>query len=97
MKSATVDILTLNHLLIWIGLGYLYPNKYYLALFIGILWELFERYIVYNKKLYHFVKTYWIIPEKYWNEINANTFIDIIVNMIGYFIGSSIYNKIIFY
>jgi hypothetical protein len=88
-KSNTIDILTLNHMILWAIIGYFYPNNYYLALFIGILWELFERYIVYNKQLYNFVKKYWFVPEKYWNEININSFIDIIVNMIGYYIGSN--------
>jgi hypothetical protein len=45
---------------------------------------------VYNKKLYNFVKTYWPVPERYWNEINNNSYIDIVVNMIGYYIGSKI-------
>ena len=90
-KSTTIDIFTLNHIILWIIIGYIYPNKYYLALFLGILWELFERFIIYNKPLYFFVKKYWPVPEKYWNEINKNSFIDIFVNMIGYYIGSNIY------
>lgn len=90
MKSTTFDIFTINHLILWTVIGYLYPNKYYLALFLGILWELFERYVVYNKKLYYFVKKYWPVPEKYWNEINKNSIVDIFVNMIGYYIGSNI-------
>ena len=88
MKSTTIDWFTLHHILLWLIVGFFYPNNYYLVLFLGILWELFERYIVYNKKLYYFVKTYWPVPEKYWNEINKNYVIDICVNMIGYYIGS---------
>jgi hypothetical protein len=76
--------------ILWLVIGYIYPNKYYLALFLSILWEVFERFIVYNKKLYNFVKTYWPVPERYWNEINNNSYIDIVVNMIGYYIGSKI-------
>ncbi len=89
-KSKTIDILTLNHLLLYVIIGYVYPNSYYLALLLSILWEIFERYIVYNKKLYMFVKKYWFVPEKYWNEININSIIDIFVNMVGYYIGSNI-------
>ena len=93
MKSTTFDLFTLNHLILWIIIGYLVPNKYYLALFLGILWELFERYIVYHKSLYTFVKKNWPVPEKYWNEINTNSFVDICVNMIGYYIGSKTRQK----
>ena len=55
MKSTTIDLFTFNHFILWLVIGYIYPNKYYLALFLGILWEVFERFIVYNKKLYNFV------------------------------------------
>jgi hypothetical protein len=91
MKSNTIDLFTFNHIIFWFAVGYLYPNNYYLVLFLGILWEVFERFIIYNKKLYCFVKTYWPVPEKYWNEINKNSLIDICVNMIGYYIGSKIH------
>ena len=86
----TVDLFTLNHILLWIGIGYAYPNKYYLAFFLGILWELFERFIVYDKTAYHLVKTYWPVPERYWNETDKNSMLDIGVNMVGYYIGTRI-------
>lgn len=88
--SKTVYLFTLNHILLWIGIGYAYPNKYYLAFFLGILWELFERFVVYNKTLYHLVKTYWPVPERYWNKTDKNLFLYIGVNMVGYYIGSHI-------
>jgi hypothetical protein len=86
----TIDLFTLNHILLWIFIGYVYPNKYYLALFLGILWKLFERFIVYEKTLYRIVKTYWPVPERYWNETDKNSLLDIGVNMVGYYIGSNI-------
>lgn len=86
----TMDLFTINHILLWIFIGYVYPNKYYLALFLGILWELFERFVVYEKTLYHLVKTYWPVPERYWNETGKNSLLDIGVNMVGYYIGSNI-------
>ena len=86
----TVYLFTLNHILLWIGIGYVYPNKYYLTLFLGILWELFERFIVYDKTAYSFVKTYWPVPERYWNETDKNSILDIGVNMVGYYIGSNL-------
>ena len=86
----TMDLFTLNHILLWIFIGYVYPNRYYLALFLGILWELFERFIVYEKTLYRIVKTYWPVPERYWNETGKNSLLDIGVNIVGYYIGSNI-------
>jgi hypothetical protein len=86
----TMDLFTINHILLWIFIGYMYPNRYYLALFLGILWELFERFVVYEKTVYRIVKTYWPVPERYWNETDKNSLLDIGVNMVGYYIGSNI-------
>jgi hypothetical protein len=86
----TIDMFTLNQILLWGFIGYLYPNRYYLAFFLGILWELFERFVVYEKTLYRLVKTYWPVPERYWNETDKNSLLDIGVNMVGYYIGSNI-------
>jgi hypothetical protein len=85
-----IDILTLIHLLIWVTIGYFFPNHYLIALLLGILWELFEYMIVKVDIFYVLAKKYWFIPEKYWNERIYNTIIDIIVNMIGYYIGSQL-------
>ncbi len=86
----TVDLFTLNQILLWGFIGYLYPNRYYLAFFLGILWELFERFVVYEKTLYRLVKTYLPVHERYWNETDKNSLLDIGVNMVGYYIGSNI-------
>ena len=83
-----IDIMTLTHLIIWITIGYFFPNHYLYALLLSILWELFEYMIVRVNIFYVLVKKYWFVPEKYWNEKKYNTIIDIIVNMIGYHIGS---------
>jgi hypothetical protein len=86
----TVDLFTLNQILLWGFIGYLYPNHYYLAFFLGILWELFERFVVYEKTMYRLVKTYLPVDERYWNESDKNSLLDIGVNMVGYYIGSNI-------
>jgi len=91
MKSTTLDLFTLTHLFLWIIIGNLFPNRYDLALFVGILWEFFEKYLVYNKSLYNHVKNNWPVPERYWNEVGTNSFIDICVNMLGYYIGSNLH------
>ena len=90
-----IDILTLIHLLQWIIIGYFFPNHYLIALLLGILWELFEYYMLVRVNiLYIFTKKYWFVPEKYWNEKIYNKIIDLIVNMIGYYIGSQLLHKI---
>lgn len=91
MKSATFDIFIINHMIFWCIIGYFYPNKYFIVIVLGILWELFEKFIVYNKTLYYFVKKYWPVPEKYWNETNKNSIIDIFANLLGYYIGSKLH------
>ncbi len=80
----------INHFLIYILLGILIPNRYILIIIISLLWEVLETAIVHNKILYEFTKTYWFVEEKYWNEININKFIDLVVNLFGYFLGSRI-------
>jgi hypothetical protein len=89
-----IDILTIIHLLIWIIIGYFFPNYYLIALLLGILWELFEYMLVRVNILYVLTKNYWFVPEKYWNEEIYNKFIDIIINMIGYYIGSQLLHKL---
>jgi len=88
-----IDILTLIHLLQWIIFGYFFPTHYLIALLLSILWELFEYMLVRVDILYDLTKKYWFVPEKYWNERIYNKIIDIIVNMIGYYIGSQLLHK----
>ncbi len=86
--STHIDLSHINHFLIYYIFGLIYPNKYLLILLISILWEIFEIIIVYNNYLYFLTKTYWIIPEKYWNENLINKIIDLFINFIGYYLGS---------
>ena len=86
-----VDIMSIIHLFIYLFLGILIKNKYKLVLILSILWEVFE-YIVanieYTKNL---LINYWPINIKYWNETNIlNKLLDLIFNMIGYYIGNQI-------
>ncbi len=84
------DSMHINHFLIYVVFGIILPNRYILAIFISILWELFEITLVQNKKLYEFTKKYWFVEEKYWNEIPNNKILDLTINMLGYFVGSNI-------
>jgi hypothetical protein len=85
-----IDILSLSHLITWVAIGYYFPNNYLYALLLSILWELFEYMIVKVDVLYDLTKKYWFIPEKYWNETIYNKILDVVINMIGYYIGSHI-------
>lgn len=88
--SSTVDLSHISHFMTYFIFGLLYPNKYKIILCISILWELLEIIIVHNNILYYLTKTYWIIPEKYWNETIKNKIIDFIANFIGYYLGSKL-------
>ena len=82
--------MTINHFIIWFIIGTIVPNKYVLALALGILWELFEQFVVFYKPLYAFVKKHWFVPEQYWNERPVNIITDLFVNLLGYYMGSKI-------
>ncbi len=90
-KSKNVDLMHINHFALYCMLGLIYPDKYIIVLIISIIWELFEYIISYNKKLNTIVKKYWFVPERYWNEIKINKIIDLIVNFLGYYVGSLLY------
>jgi|LakMenEpi03Aug12_release.lakeMendotaPanAssembly.Ray.scaffolds.fasta_scaffold1058811_2 hypothetical protein len=93
MKSKKVDLLTIAHFIQWFIIGIIFPKRYVLAFILGIIWELFEIFIVENKTMYNFVKNNWFISENYWNETMTNKGIDIVTNMLGYIIGSNIIGK----
>ncbi len=74
---------------------YLIKNyKYILVLIISIIWEIFEYLISYNKKLNILTKKYWFVPERYWNEKKNNKIFDIMINFLGYYVGSLSHNII---
>ena len=85
-----IDILSLFHFLIYLFLGYYIKHKYFLALFLSVLWEIFEKIIVTNKYTRNIIKKYWIIPINYIDDTFDHSITDIIINMIGYTIGSNI-------
>ena len=89
-KTTTIDILSLNHFLIYFSLGIFLKNQYKLIILLSLLWEIFEyiiSHINYTKKI---LINYCFVPEKYWNEPLNNKIVDIIINIIGYFFGNLI-------
>ena len=87
------DLASFLHLFNNIILGIIMKNNYVIAFLLGILWEIFEKFFVkknMNKLNKHkFTKKY----EYLWNETLLNQFVDIIINMIGYYIGNKIFIK----
>jgi hypothetical protein len=90
-KNTSIDILTVVHFLLWLTVGYIFPNKYKIIILLAILWELFEYMIVKVDVLYNLTKKYWFVPEKYWNESIYNKIIDMIFNILGYSLGCYIF------
>ncbi len=86
--SEDIDINHVNHFLQWVIIGMLIPNKWILAILLMILWEAFEYMIVYTDPFYILTKEIWPVPERYWNETQYNKIVDMVVNMIGYGLGS---------
>mgnify|MGYP001225861047 FL=1 len=85
-----IDILSLFHFLLYLFLGYYIKHKYLLALLLGILWEIFEKNIVTNEYTRNLLEEYWFIPIDYIDDTFEHSVTDIIINMIGYTIGSNI-------
>lgn len=90
-ESDDIDKFQIFHLLEWIVFGYFFPNKYPLAFIVMLLWELGELIISNNETLYNLFKKYWTLTSsKYYNETYTNKILDLIMNVMGYYIGSNL-------
>jgi hypothetical protein len=90
-KTTNIDVLSINHFLIYFILGLFLKNQYKLIIILSLVWELFEYTISHINYTRQFLINYWFIPEKYWNEPFTNKIYDIIINIIGYYIGNMIH------
>ena len=77
-----------NHFVLFAALGYKFPEYFYTLQLLGILWELFEYYIANNQQIKKTLYQLWPIPKKYWCDTFEHSMIDILVNMIGYYVGN---------
>ena len=84
------DLLSVGHFLSYLCFGYFIKHKYKLALVLSILWEIFEKAVVSNTYTRYLLKEYWFIPIEYIDDTFEHSITDIILNMIGYTIGSNI-------
>lgn len=94
MNNSIIDVMSLNHFLIYTLLGLLFPHKWILAISVMILWETFEVFLVKTPWAYELMKKYWIVPEIYWNENAVNKASDIVFNMCGYAFGNMLAYRI---
>jgi hypothetical protein len=76
-----IDIYHISHILTYIIVGLLYPNNYLLVLIVSIGWELYEHYMF---KYY--------VKGSGCNDILCLRVEDILLNLIGYYIGSKFNN-----
>ena len=85
-----LDILSIVHFFIYLCFGYFIKHNYKLALILSILWEIFEKILVSNPYTLYLLKEYWFIPIEYIDDTFEHSLTDIIINMVGYAIGSNI-------
>jgi len=87
-----LDIASFLHFINFVIIGILFKDHYIYAFILGVLWELFEKYLVNigyvkNKLLNNmFTQKYQYL----WDENINNQIMDLIINMIGYYIGNKI-------
>tara|TARA_Y100001970_G_scaffold269563_1_gene362218 strand:- start:503 stop:784 length:282 start_codon:yes stop_codon:yes gene_type:complete len=90
MDHGIIDLLSLFHFLLYFCIGLFYKDKYLIIFIIGIIWEIFEKFIITTEYTRDLLLEYWFIPELYINDTLEHSIVDIIINMIGYTIGNKI-------
>lgn len=77
LAGGCLDVWHITHVLFWALLGIVYPDKMYLAFALSVAWEVFE----------HVVFKYFV---SVCNSLFCGRVEDVMLNMIGYAIGSII-------
>jgi|688.fasta_scaffold228861_3 hypothetical protein len=88
-----INVFSLNHATLWFMIGLWIPHRYDWVIILSFVWEILETYATRQPIWYELLKTYWIIPEKYWNEPIQNKITDIGFNLIGYSLASRLIQK----
>ncbi len=92
--NAAIDTFSIIHFMQYLIVGIIFPGYYAIIILLSIAWEVFEYESVKDNTTYLWLKRFWFIEEKYWNERLSNKVFDLIFNLLGYFIGSQIRYKI---
>ena len=90
MNHGNLDLLSIGHFLLYFLIGLYWKHKYAAILVVSIIWELFEKIIVSYEFTRSLVEDYWFIPIRYIDDTLDHSITDIVINMIGYTIGSSL-------
>ena len=83
-----LDLLSIVHFAIYFTIGLYLKGHYGLILVIGVLWELFEYFIANNPQINKILCKFWPIPKKYWSDSFEHSMVDLLINMIGYYVGN---------
>ena len=84
-----IDIASFLHFFNFMILGICFKRNYAFAFMLGLVWEIIEVDIVQSKPFTYVTRNY----SRYsylWNETYENKTMDLIINMIGYYIGNHI-------
>lgn len=88
--SSYISIISLNHFIIYIIIGYIVRDQYMIVFLCSILWEIFDTYVSHTESVKLWMQTHMYRTPEYWKEENKNKIGDLIVNMVGYHVGNLI-------
>ena len=90
-----VDVDNFTHLFIFGALGILFPNNYIGAILLSLVWDLFEGCLTKKTISKQIVIDYFNSWRSLWDESKGTKLVVLIINMIGYTIGSFLRNRFI--
>ena len=82
------DVMSVSHFTTFLIFGIFIKDNYVLMIVLGILWEILEIIVVNTAATRRLLVKYWPVPEKYWDESCRNKYTDLVVNLIGYYVGN---------
>lgn len=91
-KNKPLDVMSLTHFGFSFLIGYYNIFNFRCFLTLAILWEIGEYLFAKTKFSYKFEKVY-PIPRHLWDEQLKNKINDMILNLIGYFLGKKLRKK----
>lgn len=71
------------HILLYILIALFIPNIWWFAIIISIIWEIYE-----------YIMSHILENNDFYAEVIINRIFDVIFNLLGYYIGSVIYNSL---
>lgn len=90
MINQLLDRTSFTHLFNFMILGILFPNNYIAAFILGLAWEFLEECITKKEFSRNLLVQHLNDYKNIWGESNKNKLMDIVLNMIGYYIGNRI-------